>query len=78
MFFSRGCIHTLKLSPNVRKQTNEVRKAIILGDSNKIWSLEVKKLEVILAMVSNPKDDIKEEEREDEQIFEMKNLPSSM
>ena len=56
MILFRGFVHALKLSPNLRKQSLEVRKAIIAGEMNKIWNLEVKKLDIILAMVRDPEE----------------------
>ena len=50
---SRGVIQCLKLSPNLRKQTKEVKTALINKDQKKALELEVKKLEVLLAMVRN-------------------------
>ena len=50
---SRGVIQCLKLSPNLRKQTKEVKTALINKDQKKALELEVKKLEVLLAMERN-------------------------
>ena len=44
----------MKLSPNLRKQTKEVKTALINKDQKKALELEVKKLEVLLAMVREP------------------------
>ena len=55
-------MHCLKLSPNLRKQTKEVRQALITKDEKKAHMYEVKKLETLLAMVREP--DPKTEETE--------------
>ena len=44
----------MKLSPNLRKQTKEVRTAMITKDEKKAHYFEVKKLESILDMVRDP------------------------
>lgn len=51
---SRGIIQCLKLSPNLRKQTKDVKTALMNKDPKKALELEVKKLEVLLAMVREP------------------------
>lgn len=61
LFYFRGSVQALKLSPNLRKQTNDVRKAMLNGEIKKIWGLEVKKLDIILAMVNEPEDDVTED-----------------
>ena len=48
---SAGQIHSLKLSPNLRKQSKEVKLALINRDTKKAGELEIKKLEDILAQV---------------------------
>ena len=48
---SAGNIHTLKLSPNLRKQTREIKIALAGKDLRKAGKLEVKKLADILAQV---------------------------
>ena len=48
---SRGHIQSLKLSPNLRKQTREVRQALLNNDKIKAGELEVKKLDDILGQV---------------------------
>ena len=63
---SRGQIHCLKLSPNLRKQTKEVKTAIINKDPKKALELEVKKLEVLLAMVREPEDNVVVKQEEDQ------------
>ena len=55
-------MHALKLSPNLRKQSLEIRKAAMAGDTKKVWNLEVKKLDIILAMVNDPEEVVEEEE----------------
>ena len=49
-------IQCLKLSPNLRKQTKDVKTAFLNKDNKKALELEVKKLEVLLAMVREPDD----------------------
>ena len=62
ILFCRGCVHALKLSPNLRMQSLEIRKAVMAGDTKKVWNLEVKKLDIILAMVNDPEEVVEEEE----------------
>lgn len=53
-YFFRGLVQCLKLSPNLRKQTKEVKNAMLNKDTKKALELEVKKLETLLAMVREP------------------------
>ncbi len=46
----------MKLSPNLRKQTKEVKSALINKDAKKALAYETKKLEVLLAMVREPEE----------------------
>ena len=46
----------MKLSPNLRKQTKDVKTALVNKDPKKALELEIKKLEVLLAMVREPDD----------------------
>ena len=62
MLFCRGCVHALKLSPNLRKQSLEQRKAALNGDIKKVKTLEVKKLDILLAMVNDPEAIVEEEQ----------------
>ena len=55
----------MKLSPNLRKQTREVKNAVQIKDKKKTLELEVKKLLVILAMVREPEDTVKEDVEEE-------------
>ena len=48
---SRGEIISLKLSPNLRRQSKEVKLATIAKDMRKAAMMEVKKLENLLAQV---------------------------
>ena len=48
---SRGHIQSLKLSPNLRLQTRDVRQALLNKEVKKAGELEVKKLDAILAQV---------------------------
>jgi hypothetical protein len=54
------------LSPNLRKQTKDVKSALINKDPKKALVFETKKLEVLLAMVREPeeKDALPKEEAE--------------
>ena len=63
--FYRGVVHCLKLSPNLRKQTKGVRSALLNKDKKKALELEVKKLNIILAMVKD-QENIEKEETEEE------------
>ena len=56
----------MKLSPNLRKKTKEIKNAILAKDRKKILKLEVKKLESIMAMVREPEDKIEDTENEEE------------
>ena len=54
LFVNRGFVQCLKLSPNLRKQTKEVRTALLTKDEKKAHFYQVKKLETLLAMVREP------------------------
>jgi hypothetical protein len=64
LFFLRGYIQCLKLSPNLRKLTKEVKAATLNKDAKKILSFETKKLEVLLAMVKEPDEGLHTDEHE--------------
>ena len=64
--YFRGFVQCLKLSPNSRKKTKEIKNAILAKDRKKILKLEVKKLESIMAMVREPEDKIEDTENEEE------------
>ena len=66
--FFRGIIQCLKLSPNLRKQTKDVKTALMNKDPKKALELEVKKLEVLLAMVREPDENPSTLVREQEEI----------
>ena len=51
---STGQIHSLKLSPNLRKQSRDVKIALANKNKAKAAMLEIKKLEDLLAQVRNP------------------------
>ena len=68
VFFFRGIIQCLKLSPNLRKQTKDVKTALMNKDPKKALELEVKKLEVLLAMVREPDENPSTLVREQEEI----------
>lgn len=46
----------MKLSPNLRRQTKEVKTALANKEPKKALELEIKKLENLLAMVREPQD----------------------
>lgn len=57
---SKGVVHSVKLSPNLRKRTKEAEEALKDNDMKGFNKLEVSKLEDILAQVipaSTDKDD---------------------
>ena len=56
----------MKLSPNLRKKTKEIKNAILAKDRKKILKLEVKKLESIMAMVREPEDKVEDTENEED------------
>ena len=56
----------LKLSPNLRKQTKEVKNAWLNKDKKKAREAEVKKLLIILAMVREPDDHEKQSKQTEE------------
>ena len=54
----------MKLSPNLRTQSLDMRKAAMSGDTKKVWKLEVKKLDIILAMVNDPEEVVEQNEED--------------
>ena len=52
----RGSVHCLKLSPNLRRQTKDVKAALNNKEPKKALELEIKKLDNLLAMVRQPVD----------------------
>ena len=57
---SKATVHSVKLSPNLRKKTKEAEEALKENDWKKFQKLEISKLEDILAQVipsSSNKDD---------------------
>jgi dynein intermediate chain 1 len=48
---SRGHIQSLKLSPNLRKESREVRQALLNKDHKRAGELEIKKFDDILSQV---------------------------
>ena len=56
LIFFRGFVQSLKLSPNLRKLTKEIKAALMKKNNKKALELEVKKLQSILAMVREPED----------------------
>ena len=56
----------MKLSPNLRKKTKEIRNATMAKDAKKVLKLECKKLESIMAMVREPDVEIIDKENEEE------------
>ena len=61
-------VQCLKLSPNLRKQTKEVRNALLNKDKKKAMASEVKKLLIILAMVREP--DVREKEHKENEEYD--------
>ena len=59
---STGQIHSLKLSPNLRKQSRDVKIALANKNKAKAALLEIKKLEDLLAQVRNPDKEDKDTE----------------
>ena len=53
-------VHSFKLSPNLRKQSRDVKLALANKDLAKAGLLEIKKLEVQLAMVRDPEKEDKD------------------
>ena len=51
---SNGRIHSLKLSPNLRRMSKEVKMAMVANDTKKAGMLEVKKLDDLLSQVRDP------------------------
>lgn len=54
---SRGIVHSLKLSPNLRKRSKEAQKAIQDEDMKEYMKLEVKKLDQLLTQVIEANND---------------------
>ena len=54
---SRGVVHCLKLSPNLRRQSKEVKTALLNKDLKKAGEMEIKKLEQLLGQVREPDND---------------------
>ena len=52
-YFS-GTVHCLKLSPNLRRQSKEVKTALLNKDLKKAGEMEIKKLEQLLGQVREP------------------------
>ena len=48
---STGTVHSLKLSPNLRKKTKEAQKALGENDLKQFKQVEVTKMEKILSQV---------------------------
>ena len=54
---SKGVVHCLKLSPNLRRQSKEVKTALLNKDLKKAGEMEIKKLEQLLGQVREPDND---------------------
>ena len=54
---SKGTVHCLKLSPNLRRQSKEVKTALLNKDLKKAGEMEIKKLEQLLGQVREPEND---------------------
>lgn len=65
MVACRGFVQCLKLSPNLRKQTKEVKNAMLNKDTKKALEFEIRKLETLLAMVKEPGEVVAVKEEED-------------
>ena len=50
-------VHCLKLSPNLRRQSKEVKTALLNKDLKKAGEMEIKKLEQLLGQVREPDND---------------------
>ena len=50
-------VHCLKLSPNLRRQSKEVKTALLNKDLKKAGEMEIKKLEQLLGQVREPEND---------------------
>jgi dynein intermediate chain 1 len=50
---SRGFIQCLKLSPNLRRQSKEVKTALVNKDLKKAGEMEIKKLDQLLSQVGD-------------------------
>ena len=57
IYFYRGVVECLKLSPNLRKQTQEVETATFTGNKTKVLNLERKILSNILEMTRKSESD---------------------
>ena len=53
---SRGSVQCLKLSPNLRRQSKEVKNALLNKDFKKAGEMEIKKLDQLLAQVREPEE----------------------
>ena len=63
--FNRGIVHCLKLSPNLRKQPKKIITAMLNKQTKKVKELQVQKLLVIVEMVKEPQDNMKEDIEEE-------------
>ena len=54
-------VHSFKLSPNLRKQSRDVKIALANKDLARAGVLEIRKLEVLLALVRDPEKEDKQE-----------------
>ena len=57
LFDCSGMVHCLKLSPNLRRQSKEVKTALLNKDLKKAGEMEIKKLEQLLGQVREPEND---------------------
>ena len=51
---SRGHVHTLKLSPNLRKRSREAQAALNNAETKLFRDIETKKLEQVVSQVMEP------------------------
>ena len=71
ILYFRGIVHCLKLSPNLRRQAQEVKTAMLSKHSeDKILRLKTKVLSNILEMVVKPKSSKQQSEKLDIEIYE--------
>ena len=66
LYFCRGFVQCLKLSPNLRKQAKDIQTALRNKNAKKALELEVKKLQTIMAMVREPEDVVKDKQDKEE------------
>ena len=63
--YYRGAVHCLKLSPNLRKEKRNIRKALLENDKRKWRTLQIEKLLTFLEMVKDPQKSLKNHSEEE-------------